>query len=81
MVRKSIPILALGIVGAAGLAFTIHQAALACGGFFRTNSPVDQNAERIIFTQNRDGICERRGRTLRIRCHRVQGSRGGCELA
>ena len=29
--------------------------ALACGGFFCQNSPVDQNAERIIFTQNKDG--------------------------
>jgi hypothetical protein len=29
--------------------------ALACGGLFCLNSPVDQNAERIIFTQNRDG--------------------------
>ena len=28
---------------------------LACGGFFCMNSPVDQNAERIIFTQNKDG--------------------------
>lgn len=27
----------------------------ACGGFFCQNSPVDQNAERIIFTQNGDG--------------------------
>ena len=27
----------------------------ACGGFFCMNSPVDQNAERIIFTQNKDG--------------------------
>ncbi len=27
----------------------------ACGGLFCQNSPVDQNAERIIFTQNRDG--------------------------
>lgn len=27
----------------------------ACGGFFCTNTPVDQNAERIIFTQNKDG--------------------------
>ena len=27
----------------------------ACGGFFCTTSPVDQNAERIIFTQNGDG--------------------------
>ena len=26
----------------------------ACGGFFCTNVPVDQNAERIIFTQNGD---------------------------
>lgn len=32
------------------------QPALACGGFFFcTNSPVDQNAKRIIFTQNGDG--------------------------
>ena len=29
--------------------------ALACGGFFCTTTPVDQNAERIIFTQNGDG--------------------------
>jgi hypothetical protein len=29
--------------------------AVACGGLFCQNSPVDQNAERIIFTQNRDG--------------------------
>ncbi|MCH7588859.1 MAG: DUF2330 domain-containing protein [Chloroflexi bacterium] len=29
--------------------------ALACGGFFCQNSPIDQNAERIIFTQNKDG--------------------------
>ena len=31
------------------------QPALACGGLFCQNAPVDQNAERIIFTQNRDG--------------------------
>ena len=31
------------------------QTAEACGGLFCQNSPVDQNAERIIFTQNRDG--------------------------
>jgi len=36
----------------AGLATT--GTALACGGFFCQNSPVDQNAERIIFTQNKD---------------------------
>lgn len=28
---------------------------LACGGLFCQNIPVDQNAERIIFTQNHDG--------------------------
>ena len=28
---------------------------LACGGLFCQNSPVDQNAERIIFTENGDG--------------------------
>ena len=30
------------------------EPAQACGGFFCQNSPVDQNAERIIFTQNDD---------------------------
>jgi len=29
--------------------------AFACGGLFCQSSPVDQNAERIIFTQNGDG--------------------------
>ena len=33
----------------------VADSALACGGFFCQNSPVDQNAERIIFTQNKDG--------------------------
>jgi hypothetical protein len=34
----------------------IHaKTAAACGGLFCQNSPVDQNAERIIFTQNPDG--------------------------
>ena len=37
------------------MTISTRRAALACGGFFCTNSPVDQNAERIIFTQNRDG--------------------------
>lgn len=31
------------------------QLALACGGLFCQNSPVDQNAERIIFVDNGDG--------------------------
>lgn len=29
--------------------------AVACGGFFCQNSPVNQNAEHIIFTQNEGG--------------------------
>lgn len=46
-------ILALMAVGVAGL-FSVH-AVSACGGFFCIDTPVDQNAERIIFTQNGDG--------------------------
>ena len=45
--------LALAIALLAGIATT--QSAQACGGFFCQNSPIDQNAERIIFTQNHDG--------------------------
>ena len=41
------------IVAVVGLATA--QSVLACGGFFCVDTPVDQNAERIIFTQNRDG--------------------------
>ena len=41
------------------IAFTVGVLAVkpaqACGGFFCQNSPIDQNAERIIFTQNGDG--------------------------
>jgi hypothetical protein len=43
------------LAGIAAVAFAAPVSALACGGFFCTNSPVDQNAERIIFTQNGDG--------------------------
>lgn len=46
-------VLAVAITSAASLA-TLDPVS-ACGGFFCTNSPVDQNAERIIFTQNKDG--------------------------
>jgi hypothetical protein len=38
-----------------GILFLSFEPAQACGGLFCQNSPVDQNAERIIFTQNRDG--------------------------
>lgn len=46
-------VLAAALAVSAGLAITGN--ALACGGFFCQTSPVDQNAERIIFTQNNDG--------------------------
>ena len=45
--------LALVAVGVAWLLSA--QGVAACGGFFCTTTPVDQNAERIIFTQNGDG--------------------------
>ena len=37
------------------LALSGAQSAQACGGLFCQNNPVDQNAERIIFTQNGNG--------------------------
>ena len=46
-------LLAATVLTAAGLAAA--PPAGACGGFFCVNTPVDQNAERIIFTQNGDG--------------------------
>ena len=42
---------AIGLIAWMALA----HPAQACGGFFCQNSPLDQNAERIIFTQNHDG--------------------------
>jgi hypothetical protein len=42
------------IIGASAGVFKL-QPASACGGFFCQISPIDQNSERIIFTQNRDG--------------------------
>ena len=45
----------LALILAATLVLSNHEPVLACGGFFCQNSPVDQNAERIIFTQNLDG--------------------------
>ena len=45
------------VVAAFLLIFVVasSQSAYACGGLFCQNSPVDQNAERIIFTQNGNG--------------------------
>ena len=37
------------------LFFMLAGVTSACGGFFCTNVPIDQNAERIIFTVNGDG--------------------------
>ena len=45
----------LAVVAAIVAIFASTPPALACGGFFCTTTPVDQNAERIIFTQNGDG--------------------------
>ncbi len=55
MVKRSgaLIVLALLAVGVAGLLAV--QSVSACGGFFCIDTPVDQNAERIIFTQNGDG--------------------------
>ena len=51
--RWAVGLLAAVVAIAVLLAST--QPAWACGGFFCTTTPVDQNAERIIFTQNGDG--------------------------
>ncbi len=51
--RWAVGLLALVVAISVSLAST--PPALACGGFFCTTTPVDQNAERIIFTQNGDG--------------------------
>ena len=58
--RPAIGIVAsLGVVASLGIIAILGTvwapSASACGGFFCTNVPVDQDAERIIFTQNRNG--------------------------
>jgi len=45
----------VALVSGASITVLDLQPAAACGGFFCQGSPIDQNAERIIFTQNRDG--------------------------
>ena len=52
--RKSALVLFVLLLTAV-FALSLAGDARACGGFFCQNSPVDQNAERIIFTQNKDG--------------------------
>lgn len=51
---KRLKWLALSLVPVIMLMFS-YDSSYACGGLFCQNSPVDQNAERIIFTQNGDG--------------------------
>ena len=46
---------AVAIILGAATGLTSTSNVSACGGFFCQNSPVDQNAERIIFTQNKNG--------------------------
>ena len=50
MFKRTIALLML--LGIAGI---FARPVSACGGLFCQNSPVDQNAERIIFSQNSDG--------------------------
>lgn len=45
--------LAAGLLGLMTLA---HTTALACGGFFCTNAPINQQVERIIFTQSGNAL-------------------------
>ena len=48
-------LIASGILAAA---LYTPSAALACGGFFCSQSPVDQASERIIFAINDDGTTD-----------------------
>jgi hypothetical protein len=53
---KRLPLLAaLALILGVLASLMAQHPAQACGGFFCQNSPVDQNAERIIFGQNHDG--------------------------
>lgn len=61
--RPRLAILSLLFLIFAGLSLSRPGSALACGGLFCQNSPVDQNAERIIFTDNGDGTMNGAGCT------------------
>ena len=52
--KRSIILLVLPFLLLAG-SFSLVRPALACGGLFCLTNPIDQNAERIIFTDNGDG--------------------------
>ena len=55
MSRRLLPLAVSAIVAIVAIGFAWTPHAQACGGFFCTDVPVDQNAERIIFSQNTDG--------------------------
>ena len=53
---KRFSLLAVPMLAALAVGWVLTSPSVsACGGFFCTTTPVDQNAERIIFTQNGDG--------------------------
>ena len=52
--KRSIVLLLLPFLLLAG-SLSLARPALACGGLFCLTNPIDQNAERIIFTDNGDG--------------------------
>ena len=53
---KSCSLLVVPMLAALAVVWVLTSSSVsACGGFFCTTTPVDQNAERIIFTQNGDG--------------------------
>lgn len=53
-IKRNIILLLLPLLFLIG-SFSFVRPTLACGGLFCLNSPIDQNAERIIFTDNGDG--------------------------
>ncbi|HEX6243400.1 MAG TPA: DUF2330 domain-containing protein [Polyangiales bacterium] len=53
--RSMITKLALGALALAGALSLAAPEASACGGFFCSSSPVDQNAERVVFKVRADG--------------------------
>lgn len=52
--KRNIVLLLLPLLVLIG-SFSFTRPTLACGGLFCLNNPIDQNAERIIFTDNGDG--------------------------
>lgn len=53
--KKKYILIIVAIITVLPLSLAIASTVRACGGLFCQNSSVDQNAERIIFSQNHDG--------------------------